>query len=46
MAYIIANESSVPDDAEGKSKYEILRDTRIVELAERFKLVETALQEL
>jgi hypothetical protein len=32
--------------AEGKTAYEILRDTRVKELAERFQLVEAASTDL
>jgi hypothetical protein len=43
MACIPAENSIAADDVEAKIAYKVLKDTRVVELAERFKLVEQAL---
>jgi hypothetical protein len=43
MAHIPAERSTAVDDLEVKTAYEILRDTCVAKLAERFKLVEQAL---
>jgi hypothetical protein len=43
MAHIPAERSIAADNLEVKTAYKILRDTRVAELAERFKPVEQAL---
>jgi hypothetical protein len=43
MAHIPAERSIAVDDLEVKTAYEILRDTRVAEVAERFKPVEQTL---
>jgi hypothetical protein len=39
MAHILEERSIAADDLEVKTAYKILRDTRVVDLAERFKPV-------
>jgi hypothetical protein len=43
MVRILTGRSIVADDLEVKTTYEILRDTRMAELAERFKPMEQVL---
>jgi hypothetical protein len=43
MVHILTERSIATDDLDVKTAYEILRDTRVAELAERFKPVEQAL---
>jgi hypothetical protein len=46
MARTADKESIAPDDAEGKSAYEIFRDKRVAQFAERFQPVDEVLRAL
>jgi hypothetical protein len=46
MARTANKESTAPEDAEEKTAYEILRDKRVAQLAERFQPINEVLQAL
>jgi hypothetical protein len=46
MEPLLKEKSSRPSDAMTKSEYEIIRDTRVAQMAARLKPIELALQRL
>jgi hypothetical protein len=46
MAATSTDKSTATTDAKGKSEYEVLRDTRVAQMAAMFEPVKLALQEV